>query len=201
MKIVAMITLAALSLSACGGSVLTGAGVTSSSGTSGSTGDEGEDSGTSGTGGTGGTSGTGGTGESAPCVPQPDDPDADFAEMTCADLDLMTVRNPVLHDAGSDGQLSAGESATITAHLDEIAGKGFYWYPWVKFSSDNPAVEVESSAQLYGIMACQSVEVSAQITVAASVPPGTVVHVEAQVASLNKDCPEAFSISIPVEIH
>lgn len=195
MKILAMITLAALSLTACSGSVLNGTGAASTSGTSGSAGGGGEDPGT------GGTSGTGGTGESAPCVPQPVDPDAEFLAMTCADLDQMRVRDPVLHDTGSDGQLSAGESATITAHLDEIAGKGFYWYPWVKFSSDNPAVEVESSSQLYGIGACQRIEVGAQIKVAATVPPGTVVHVTAQVAAMNNNCPEAFSISFPIEIH
>jgi len=43
-------------------------------------------------------------------------------------------------------------------------------------------------------------DVSAQIVVDSSVSPGTVVHVEAQVAMLNTDCPDAYAISIPIEI-
>lgn len=198
----ATITLASLSLAACDGSVITadaaasGAAATSGAGTGGSAGAGGGSAGEGG--------GSAGAGGSVPCVPeppQPFDPDAGVMKATCADLAMMTVRNPVLHPEGDDDALSAGESAILHVDLEEIAGKGFFWYPEVKFSSDTPGVSVGAEFPLYGIAACQSVPASTSITVAPGVPKGTVAHVSAKVGMLGADCPGSPAISVPIAIH
>jgi hypothetical protein len=159
-----------------------------------------------GAGGEGGSGSTGsgnegGAGGAAVCVPQPVDPNAPFEQPTCADLAGLTLGEAVVTDAGGDGKVSPGESATITVPLVETAGKGFNFYPGVTFSSDVAVVPDQGAAQFYAIPACQSLDAVAGITIPPDVAKGTVVKVKAQVSMLGATCPDAFSItvSIPIE--
>lgn len=53
----------------------------------------------------------------------------------------------------------------------------------------------------YAILPCQTDLVSAQITVASDVAPGTVVTITARAAMLDHECPDAPSIVIPITVH
>jgi hypothetical protein len=185
-------TLVALSLAACSGEVIPG--------TTGGDTVSGADSGAGGSTGSGGIGdgGAGGSGGSGACVPVEET--GGFQQATCADLDRMTVSDPVVTDAGGDGKLSPGEAGKLALKLNEISGKGFNWYPGVKFYSDVPGVFVKELDWYYAILPCQSFDTGATILVDTPVPKGTLVHVTAQVAMLNTECPDAFSITVPVEI-
>lgn len=161
---------------------------------------------TGGDGGSGGgttavVAGGGGDGGAAACVPEPVDPDAPFEQPTCADLSGLTLGAAVITDAGGDGKVSPGESATITVPLVEIAGKGFGWYPGVTFTSESATIDNPGSAQFYAILACQTLDASVGVTIPPSVAKGTVVKVKAQVSMLNEPCPDApaITVSIPIE--
>jgi hypothetical protein len=143
------------------------------------------------------TPGTG-AGGGAACTPQSPDPDAGYHPPTCADLSVMTVADPVIDVDGGD-MVFPGSTLTLTVTLEEIAGKGFDAYPMVKFTADNPAVTVTSGAEFYAILPCMTMPASASIAVN-DVPSGTTVHVKAQVAALNMDCPNASSIVVPIQI-
>jgi hypothetical protein len=172
-------------LAACSGEVIqtTSGGSSSSSGSSSS----------------GGAIGSGGA-PSTTCVPQPEGSGGAPLQPTCADLAVMTVSSPVFVDEGGDGELGPGEKAVLTVKLDEVAGKGFNWYPGVLFSSDTISVEATGEAQFYAILPCQSLDASAQVSLLTKVDPGTVVHMKAQVTMLGMDCPDAPSIQIPIAI-
>jgi hypothetical protein len=123
-----------------------------------------------------------------------------FAQPTCDDLDRMTVSNPRLADAGGDGALSPGENFTLSVDLSEVAGVGHNWYPTVAFESDTPGVTISQGTQFYAILACQTLETTAQGSVDNSVAPGTTVTITAQVAALSETCPDAYSIQIPLAV-
>ena len=175
----------------CGSQVVSGPGDALSTGSGGSTATV-----TASTGG-GGDSGTGG---SAVCVPQPEEP-GPFVKATCADLAALAVSHAVVTDANGDGQVDAGESAVLQVNLDEIAGVGTYFYPGVLFETASAGVTVSSNAWLYGIMGCQTVPMSGEITIGSDVAPGTVVTITARVAFLNHTCPDAFAITVPITVH
>ncbi|APR81726.1 Hypothetical protein A7982_07075 [Minicystis rosea] len=147
-----------------------------------------------------GTTTSASAGGSTPCVVQPEDLDAGFQEPTCADLAVMTVTSPVVKGPDGTSKLAPGETGTIDVSLDEIAGKGFSYYPAVTFTSDVAGITVESGAQFFAILPCTSVDAPGSITVSSDVPKGTMAHIVARVAMLNHDCPDAPSISIPIEI-
>lgn len=176
-----------LSLAACGGNVVRenegGGGAATSDSQAGG-------------GGAGGSPAT-----ATACEVQPTDPNGGWAEPTCDSLGAMVIESPNVVDDGGDGEVAAGEKATVSVQLREITGIGFYAYPEVLFSSDVEGVTVTNDAMLYGIGACDSIEMSTVITVDASVPKGTVVHVGAQVGMLGLECPDAFATSIPILIH
>ena len=151
----------------------------------------------------GGTSsGAGGASAVAVCTPQPEgEGSGGFKEPTCADLARLAVSHPVLHDADSDGQLDVGETAYLQVNLDEKAGVDFLSYPGVSFESATPGVTVSTGDWLYGILACQSTQVTTSIEVGSGVTPGTVVKITARVAMLNHDCPDAYAVTIPITVH
>ncbi len=112
----------------------------------------------------------------------------------------MTVSDPKLTDAGNDGTISPGEDFTIAVNLNEVAGLGFNFYPTVQFTSDTFGIAVSQATQFFAILACQSIEAKAKGSVMSSVPPGTKVTIQAQVAALNMTCPSTHSIQIPFTV-
>ena len=149
----------------------------------------------------GGTGGVDtGAGGSAVCMPQPDTTGT-FMEPTCADLAGLAVSNAVIADAGGDGNVDAGESAVLQVNLAEIAGLGFNHYPGVAFESSSAGVTVTANDWFYAILPCQTNQVSAQLTIASDVAPGTVVMITARVAMLNNACLDAPAIVIPITVH
>jgi hypothetical protein len=162
-----------------------------------------EATGTTGSGG-GATGGGGGGSGGAPvteCTPQAEGSGGVPLQPTCADLAVMTVTSPVFVDSGGDGQLGPGETGVLTVKLNEVAGKGFNWYPGVTFTSDTISMEATGEAQFYAILPCQSVEANAQLSLLTKIGLGAVAHVKAQVSMLGMDCPEAPSIDIPIPVH
>jgi hypothetical protein len=147
------------------------------------------------------TTSHGGTGGApAACTPQPDGAGGTLTQPTCADLGGLTVSDPKLADDSGNGKLAYQESAIVSVKLNEVAGKGFNFYPGVHFSSDTVSVASDGTDQFYAILPCQSVDASAKLTLLTQVTPGTTVHVTARVSMLGSDCPEAYGIDIPIEI-
>jgi hypothetical protein len=153
-----------------------------------------------GTGSTGPATGSSSTGTPAECQPKPDGMGG-FMQPTCADLDVLTLSDPVITSADGDAALSPGESATLTVNLNEVAGVGFSYYPGVTFKTFDPGVAVKSEDWLYAILPCQSYPMNAYIELASDIKPNTVITIVAQVAMLNQDCPDAYAIKIPIEVH
>ena len=138
------------------------------------------------------------SGGSRPCVVQNGGGWGTGQAATCADLDVLAVSDPVILDQGGDGKLSAGEDATLRVNLNEVSGIGFSWYPGVNFASDDASVSIKAYDWFYAIAACTSYETRATIHVAPGATPGSIVHITAQVAMINVDCPHAPSLVIPV---
>ena len=145
---------------------------------------------------TGGTAGSAGAGT---CVEQTGG-SGGFTPPTCADLDVMTVSNAKLDDAGGDGSISAGEAFTVTVDLNEVAGIGYNYYPLVAFESDTAGVTVSDGEQYFAILPCQTLESHGQGKVDASVVPGTVVTLVAKVATLNESCANTHFIEVPFTV-
>jgi len=145
----------------------------------------------------GGEGGAGAGGSEVVCVPQPEG-SGGFTEPTCEDLAVLAVSHPVLDDAG---QLEVGKTAYLHLNLEEIGGVGFNFYPGVLFETTTAGVTVSSNDWFYAILPCQIDQVIAAITVDNNVAPGTVVMITARVAMLNHDCPDAYSITIPLMVH
>lgn len=134
------------------------------------------------------------------CVVQSTDPNGGWVEPTCDTLSAMIVSNPSIQDDSGDGKVSPGETAIVTVDLHETTGVGFYSYPNVIFSSDVAGVTVTNEAMLYGIGPCDTYPMATLVTVGAGVPKGTVVHIGAQVAMLSLECPDAFAITVPLQV-
>ncbi len=154
--------------------------------------------GSSGTGSSGtGSSGTGGT--TNVCTPKDDGTVS--SEATCKDLDRLVLVNPsITGDTDGDGLLEMGETASLTVVMKDTSGLGFNWYPGVNFESADAAVGVEADTWYYAILACMELPATATIKVAPDVLPGTVVNIRAQISMLNHECPEAFTLEIPVKV-
>ncbi|WP_170229850.1 hypothetical protein [Polyangium fumosum] len=160
---------------------------------SGGAGGGGSESGSGGAGGGGGSGGAGGV-----CVPGPDDPSP--VQPSCADTVGLALGEATVMDADGDGLVKAGEVATIETSLVETAGKSFYGYPGVVFTSDHPGVDVGDAFWFYGIFACDVMSAGGYVKVASDVAPGTVVTVTARVGILHEDCPNAYAIQVPIEV-
>ena len=139
-------------------------------------------------------------GDTRPCVVQQGASWGTGLQPTCADLDVLTVSDPVILDQSGDGKLSPGEDASLRVNLNEVAGVGFLWYPGVKFASDDANVSIKDNDWNYAILACTSLEILATIHVALSAKPGSIVHFTAQAAMISTDCPHAPALVIPVMI-
>ncbi|MDI1483476.1 hypothetical protein [Polyangium sp. y55x31] len=160
----------------------------------GSGGSGGSGGGGSGGGGNGGGGGIGGSGGGM-CVPGSDEPSP--VQPSCADIAGIELREVTM----KDGVLEAGGSTVMSMNLVETTGKGFFGYPGVVFSSPDPGVEVSEPFWLYGISACDSVPVEGYVNIASDVTPGTIVTVVAQVGILNENCPNAYKVPVPIEVH
>ena len=119
---------------------------------------------------------------------------------TCADLEGLAVRQPVLGDEGGDGKLAYQEKGTIEVTLADASGRGFNWYPGVHFTSETISIESSGLDQFYAVLPCGSMEASAGVALLTPYPAGTVLKVKAQVSALNLDCPEAPFVELPVVV-
>ena len=108
--------------------------------------------------------------------------------------------DPSFTDDGNDGSVSPGEGVMFNVVLRETSGHEFMWYSGVTFTVDNPEVEMGAPDWLYGIFACDSSNLGVHAKVGAGVAEGTVLHVTAHVAMLNTECPDANSVTFPVEV-
>jgi hypothetical protein len=152
--------------------------------------------GTSSSSSTGLSSTTGGA--AAVCTPKDDGP---FSEPTCKDLDRLVLLNPSISgDTDGDGLLEAGETASLTVVMKDVSGFGFNWYPGVNFASKHPLLGVDANTWYYAILACTEQPATATIKVAPDAAPGTVVTIRAQIAMLNNECPDAFTMEFPVKV-
>jgi hypothetical protein len=140
---------------------------------------------------------TGGT--STVCTPKDDGTVP--SEASCKDLDRLVLVNPAISgDTDGDGLVEAGETASLTVIMKDVSGYGFNWYPGVKFASKDPAVNVEADTWYYAILACTEQPATATIKVAPDAAPGTIVTVRARISMLNHECPDAFTIEIPIKV-
>jgi hypothetical protein len=118
----------------------------------------------------------------------------------CAGLSVLAIARPTIVDDSGDGTISPGEGASLLVSVQEIAGKGFAWYPGVTFTADRPDVEVMFDDWRYAILPCTEESFSAVAKFSASIPRGTPVHFVARLASLNRDCPDAPSSTLDVVV-
>ncbi|MDI3285580.1 hypothetical protein [Polyangium sp. 15x6] len=160
-----------------------------------------------GSGGGGGSGGAGGSGSGGGgsgsgggmCVPGPEEPSP--VQPSCADIAGLALGQATVKDADGDGLVKAGEAATISTSLIETAGKSFFGYPGVVFTSTTPGVEVGDAFWFYGIFACDAMSADGYVKIGGDVAPGTVVTVTARVGILHEDCPDAYAIQMPIEVH
>jgi hypothetical protein len=140
------------------------------------------------------------SGGTAVCVPDEDAPVS--PEATCEDLDRLVLENPSFsNDTDGDGKLEAGETATLTVTMRDVSGLGFNWYPGVKFKSFDPNITVAADTWYYAILPCTEMPATATITVPPDLPVGTEYAIQAQVAMLNHECPDTFTLGIPAVVH
>jgi hypothetical protein len=182
----------------------TASGGTASGGTaSGGTASGGTATGGTATGGTatGGTV-TGGTGGSEPPECTPSDDSNGIPPDDCPELERLVLWNPRVEDSSGDGKVSPGERALVRVVLSDVSGLGHSGYPGVVFEATDPNVTfVEDSRDfnLFALLACDSYEAQIEIQVG-EVLPGTVVEVVARAGSLNRECPDAPSLTVPIAI-
>lgn len=144
------------------------------------------------------SSAQGGSGGAPVCVPA-DGGNAPL-QPTCADLARLAVGQPALADASGDGKLAFQEKGTLKVVLSDTSGRGFNWYPGVRFSSAAISIDSNGLDQFYAVLPCGSMEASAGVSLLTPYPKGTVLKVQAQVSALDLDCPEAPAIEVPVEV-
>ena len=140
------------------------------------------------------------TGGARPCVVQDGGGFGTGLTPTCADLEVLTVSDPVILDKSGGGKLSPGEDASLRVSLNEVAGRGFSWYPGVSFVSDDASVSIKSSDWYYAIAACTRYQPTAVIHVSSDAKPGSIVHFTAQAAMMNSDCPSAPALVVSATI-
>lgn len=109
---------------------------------------------------------------------------------------------PAVADAGGDGSWSPGEQATAKVTVTNEGSDIFAAYPGITMTTDNPGVTsaMPSQNDLFGLAAGDSAEMSVEFVAAATVPPGTTVHITATVNSLNQTCSGAQSITFETTI-
>jgi hypothetical protein len=83
-----------------------------------------------------------------------------------------------------------------TKHVPLAYDRGY-----VIFETADPGVTVSSEATFYAIFACMTFPASGRVELASSIAPGTIVKVTARVGMLGQDCPDAYAIDIPIEVH
>jgi hypothetical protein len=162
----------------------------------------------SGTGGApGGTSGSGGSGATGgreagtpPAECERLDGTSHHGYGTCADLTPLLVTDGVVRDDGGDGRVTPGEGATISVRLTETSGWSFVWYPGVRFETDHSGVELGAADYRYVLGGCETEELTTSAKFQASIPSGTVVHITAQAAMTQEECPSASVLDIPIRI-
>ena len=132
------------------------------------------------------------------CVAQTSDA---FSLDTCNNLGRLIVRNPLIMN--SSGSIEPGDSVSLSVTLVDISGFGYNEYPGVIFQSGDAGVTFDGNGRSfnsYALLSCQSTPVTTTVHLASSIPLGTVVHVMARAASLNRDCPDAPFTMIPITV-
>jgi hypothetical protein len=115
-----------------------------------------------------------------------------------------SVHDAVISDANGDGHASPGERITISVTLSEVTGETFIPYPGIDFQALDSGITLDRSgfdgASVYSLQPCESIGGSVAATLSGALTPGSVVHVTAQAATLNQDCPSAIKLTIPIAI-
>ena len=114
-----------------------------------------------------------------------------------------SVHDPVVSDANGDGRASPGERITISVTLSEVTGETFLSYPGIDFQALDAGITLDRSgfgASIYSLQPCESIGDSVGATLSGALTAGSVVHVSAQAATLNQDCPNATKLTIPIAI-
>ena len=115
-----------------------------------------------------------------------------------------SVHDPVISDANGDRHPSPGERITISVTLSEITGETAIPYPGIDFRALDAGITLDRSgfdgASTYSLQPCESIDGSVAATLSSDLAPGSVVHVTARAATLNQDCPNATTLTIPITI-
>jgi hypothetical protein len=115
-------------------------------------------------------------------------------ELVVDELELVDARG---------GGVVPGDNVELRARLSDVSGLGYYMYPGLEFSADDPRVSFGphgNTSWLYAVLACQQMEVSISATFDAAIPPGTPVTISAQPAALNQTCTSASATSLRIMI-
>ncbi|NUO52269.1 MAG: hypothetical protein HOV80_25730 [Polyangiaceae bacterium] len=167
--------------------VTSGGATTSGNTTTGQSGTSSSSAQTTGAGGGDGGAGQGGEGEGG------------RAEMICAAMELLTLSDPVVWEAGGDEVWEAGEQASIRVTMTNQSFGDNFWYPGVAVTTDNPLVTVSGNT-LFGIFGASSTEIDLVGQADPSVPPGTEVELTFVVTSLNQPCEDLATTTLTVTI-
>ena len=115
-----------------------------------------------------------------------------------------SVHDPVVSDANGDGRASPGERITISVTLSEVTGETFIPYPGIDFQALEAGITLDRSGfdgpSSYSLLPCESLGGSVGATLSRALTRGSVVHVTAQAATLNQDCPNGTKLTIPIAI-
>jgi hypothetical protein len=140
----------------------------------------------------------GGSSPSGTCVIE----EPDLGPMaSCNDLDRLAVRDPVL--TSPNGRVMPGDTVVLSVTLADMSGLGNFDYPGVLFQSSDADVTFVDDGRdsfLYALPSCQTTVAAAKLQIGSSIAPGTVVHVTALAAVLNRDCPNAPHLVIPIPL-
>lgn len=130
-----------------------------------------------------------------------DDP-SDVTPDHCPELERLALWNPRVEDSSGDGKVSPGERAVVRVVLSDVSGLGHSGYPGVVFEADPSSVTFLADPRdfnLFALLACTSYDAQIEIQ-AGEVMPGTVLEVVVRAGSLNRECPDAPSLVIPIPI-
>jgi hypothetical protein len=116
---------------------------------------------------------------------------------------FVEVHDARIDDSGGDGQVSPGESIRISVTLSETTGAAVVAYPGIDFRTSDTGILLDRTGpdvSVYAIGPCESIDDSVGATLSDALLPGSVIHVTARAASLNRDCPYAAALVIPIVV-
>jgi hypothetical protein len=117
----------------------------------------------------------------------------------CALMDLVTISDPQLFDAGGDLVWSPGETATFTVLLTNEADEDNFNYPGVQVASPLFGIEGGNNT-LFGIFAGEATEVTVSVSASDAFQSGSEVELVFHVTTLSEGCGELDSVGLTVTL-